>query len=184
MCIQIAAVTVLFVSSLSYIYFISYDPEEPGCTVTGRYTPELTIYYTGTVVVLTVMAFVTPFVVLTVLIIHKLRTVKESIADNVNTDNKILTQAERNLAKTLVAVSVAFLVLSLPYFFAYIVDFLKYFRIFNYSEAMRYETGIVKVVLEIVFYVNYAINLFLYLWYNHKGLLKGFSALWSNRNSD
>ena len=115
------------------------------------------------------MAFVIPFVVslvLTVLVIHKLRTVKESIADNVNTDNKTLTQAERNLTKALVAVNIAFLVLSLPYFFAYIVDFLKYFRIFNYSETMRYETGIVKVVLEIVFYVNYAINLFLYLWYN------------------
>ena len=59
MCIQIAAVTVLFVSSLSYIYF-SYDPEEQGCTVTGRYTPGLTIYYIGTVVVLIVMAFVIP----------------------------------------------------------------------------------------------------------------------------
>ena len=118
------------------------------------------IYFISFFIVYVCLSHVVPMitsVILTVLVSHKISKNTEEIGGSLNTESCRL--GERNITKAMIAVIVAFVILTLPHIVANTVLTLVVTNILkNYSSQLRSINAILFVIRDI----NYSINIFIY----------------------
>ena len=153
-----------FLTSI-YVLF-SIDPKSNYCRVGINSTVEVWVYSTGTVAVYIIFSNIFPLVVTTALSIFVIQGAKYKERCGGTAEHTAAYRlAERQVTKALVATNVAWVLLTLPYFIAYILHTLFYFEV--KLPAITYNTiFITHRILKLFYCLNFFMNLFFYIWFS------------------
>ena len=99
-------------------------------------------------------------VVFTILVMREFRKNRSTLSESMNTQRE--SQGEKNITKAMIAVNVAFVLLTMPHNIAYTV-FMSQYCLFKYS--ITYSFFAVYRVLLICRNINFSVNIFIYAAY-------------------
>ena len=164
----IQLIAVILICSTFNIYLIfSYDPKLAFCGLEVTYNIGMVVYYVGVTTLYIVISNLIPIIVtltLTLKVMYTLAKNSEAVGEEIAATESH-KKGERQLTNSLVAVNIAFIVLSLPYLIVYTIYLLDDWVI---ELPLKIELNVEAAtgILQLFDTLNYSINLFLYAWYS------------------